>query len=285
MNLWRNIIAERTPFAELVLERKEPRTTQMQNSTSSLYTYYDGAPLTNVQPDSWSITNLPNTILRIPKFSVYDNIHLIHPTSPDFRFVRVMSTGNTELMQRVMPSTDFQRLPDRIVDITLNDETPRTSIFSDVTPTLPTPQANNQNENSATPQNNADDLERMRVSQLINENDPTLARITFPLVISSIDQQFDQLAVAIVQGSTTVNSTRTPNDVIRSINNFLEIDPAVTNAVLANQTTGKNVSTLMANWTKSFVNASGGTVNRMNENTDAQIAELIRASVTTYIQG
>lgn len=92
MNYKSLLLAEQSIFAKLVIIKKAVKLTKFQTATLSdgPYEYArDEIPYTNVDPDQYCISNLPDTIAFVPKNSVFDNIILIPKSSPDYRFVKI----------------------------------------------------------------------------------------------------------------------------------------------------------------------------------------------------
>lgn len=83
------IYAEQAINARLVVEKIKPNVSNFQRATNEIYKYFTGEPFTSVDVSQYSITNLPDTILRVPEDSVFKFILLMPPDAPDYRFVDV----------------------------------------------------------------------------------------------------------------------------------------------------------------------------------------------------
>lgn len=92
MNYKSLLLAEQSIFAKLVIIKKAVKLTKFQTATLSDAPHeyaHDEIRYTDVDPDQYCISNLPDTIAFVPKNSVFDNIILIPKSSPDYRFVKI----------------------------------------------------------------------------------------------------------------------------------------------------------------------------------------------------
>ncbi|AQN78578.1 ACH96158.1 unknown protein [Kallithea virus] len=89
-----HLIAEQSVYAYLNVDRQEPQQSRFQESVSQFYKYSknNATQLTNVDPNGFSITNLPDTVAFLPQNSIFNNIMMIRKEDPDFRFVPVSET-------------------------------------------------------------------------------------------------------------------------------------------------------------------------------------------------
>ncbi|AUQ44002.1 putative gp028-like protein [Esparto virus] len=96
MDHFEHLIAEQSVYAYLLVEQQISQLTQFQQAVQNIYSYANSGiqPLTNVNPDDYSITNLPNTIAYLPNNSIFKNILLIRSDDPDFRFVKISDEQN-----------------------------------------------------------------------------------------------------------------------------------------------------------------------------------------------
>jgi len=89
-----HLIAEQSVYAYLNVDRQSPEQTEFQRSVNTFYKYSKDLyiRLTDVEPNNFSITNLPDTIAFLPQNSIFNNILMIRKEDPDFRFVPVSET-------------------------------------------------------------------------------------------------------------------------------------------------------------------------------------------------
>lgn len=105
-----SLLAEQSIFAQLIVKKQKSEHTKFQKATEnepSIYKYTKKERLTSVNPNEYSIMNLPDTISYIPENSIFSNIILIRSTSPDYRFIPIASVkGSQESMKRVTIASD-----------------------------------------------------------------------------------------------------------------------------------------------------------------------------------
>lgn len=113
MNPSESLFAEHSVFAQLVVVKQRSPLSPFQEATiknngNNLYIYTTTEkPLTDVDANEYSITNLPDTIAYIPKNSQFDNIILIRSSSPDYRFIPIAQTDSMQTaLKRISVASD-----------------------------------------------------------------------------------------------------------------------------------------------------------------------------------
>lgn len=298
MNLSNIVFAEQSPYATLILEHKRPETNRFQESTRdtniSLLKFHSGDPITTVPAAEWSIVNLPDTVPMLPINTVFDQIDLIHEQSPDFRFVGITTVPTVIARPKVMPmpkSVCSKRQRQQQQQQQPNSDEAcavRKSMF-EKRPRLPdlplVSQKPCDNVNGASSSQQSNDLASANTSKVQRgtENDSRFSSVEFPLDVTTIDSNFTQASVVVLQGSSTVDNNRTRNQTILNISKLLNIpDPIVQDVLRDKVNMPKNRDTVAAQWVKSFADSSASQLQRMNESTDNDIATLILSGINTY---
>ncbi|ATZ81489.1 putative transposase [Drosophila innubila nudivirus] len=114
-----HLIAEQSVYAYLNVDKQSPEQTEFQRSVNTFYKYSKDlyTRLTDIEPNDFSITNLPDTIAFLPQNSIFNNILMIRKEDPDFRFVPISETR--DVFERNM-------LPTIVSDETLTMFAPKT---------------------------------------------------------------------------------------------------------------------------------------------------------------
>lgn len=269
------IYAEQAINARLVVEKIKPNVSNFQRATNEIYKYFTGEPFTSVDVSQYSITNLPDTILRVPEDSVFKFILLMPPDAPDYRFVDVTKSKSQFSDITTLTVADKLEL--------FNPSVPKTPI---VTPTtrMFAPLEMPKRSSFATSNATTTDGRQMNYTTY---NDPKFNSINVTSLLDIGELNFPETLLKItneLQSKPDSPIGTTNADVIRQkILDQYKFDPRLVGAVLSGSALPLNDQTVTIALTNFIVRQMGDPLRRkIDDQAAIDIAEQILGAVTNY---
>lgn len=268
------IYAEQAINARLVVEKIKPNVSNFQRATNEIYKYFTGEPFTSVDVSQYSITNLPDTILRVPEDSVFKFILLMPPDAPDYRFVDVTKSKSQFSDITTLTVADKLEL--------FNPSVPKPPI---VTPTrMFAPLEMPKRSSFATSNATTTDESQMDYATY---NDPKFNSINVNSLLDIGELQFPETLLKItnkIQSKPDSPIGTTNDDVIRQkILDQYRFDPTLVGAVLSGSNLPLNDQTVTIALTNFIVRQMGDPLRRkIDDQAAVDIAEQILGAVTNY---
>lgn len=269
------IYAEQAINARLVVEKIPSDVSNFQRSTENIYKYFEGTPITSVDVSQYSITNLPDTILRIPQDSVFKFILLIPPDAPDYRFVNV--TKSKSQFSNITTLTVADKLE------VFNPSMPKTSIVTSTTRMfspleIPKPLLSTTTSNASTDSRHIDyftysdeKFNSINVASLLDINE-----LNFPQTLLKI------ITILNAKADSPLGTVDT-NTIRQRILDQYNFDPRLVNAVLNGTPLPLNDQTVTIALTNFIVRQIGDTLRiKIDDQAVQNLSDQILGAVTNY---